>query len=288
MVAAGALAILLGALSVGGSSTCPLPADVAARALTLGVAPGGSERHATIDPEGAGVRIRLTDASGSTVSEHVLPAAPCPDLAQAAAVLLSVWEARLHAAEPPPTAALPPAPEVETTPQPRLRREPMAMEAGIGLTAGVDAIGLTFGAQLMGSLTPSRLGFGADLSLAALGVRDVDVDGITVHYQRFPIGLGLHYRLLGDPVRVDLQARADAALLLVSDETSNPQTYRTVDFGASAGARVEAALGPVWIWFSVCLTAWPGRQTLTVTGFPDSRTLPLWEFLFVEGVAFGS
>jgi hypothetical protein len=292
MAVAGALAILLGALSVEGSSTCPLPADVAARAQALGVSPpAGSERRATLDPEGSGIRIRLTDVNGTTLGEHLLPAAPCADLAQAAAVLLSVWEARLHAAEPPPApapAASPaPAPAVETPPRPRPRREPMAMEAGIGLAAGVDSVGLTFGAQLMGSLTPGRLGFGADVSVAALGVRDVDVDGVTVHYQRYPIGLGLHYRLLGDPVRLDLQARADAAMLVVSDETSNPQTYRSVDFGASAGARAEAALGPLWIWFSVCLTAWPGRQTLSVTGFADTRVLPLVEFLFVEGVAFG-
>jgi hypothetical protein len=291
MLATGALAILLGALPVGGSSTCPSPADVVARAQALGVA--SSEHRASVDPEGAGVRIRLVDASGATLGERVLPAAPCPDLAQAAAVLLSVWEARLRAAEPsamqePAPAATPaPPPAVEAAPPPRPKHQPMAMEAGIGLTAGVDSVGLTFGAQLMGSLTPARLGFGADFSIAALGVRDVDVDGVTVHYQRFPIGLGLHYRLLGDPVRVDLLARADAAMLVVSDETSNPQTYRSVDFGASGGARAEAALGPLWIWFSVCVTAWPGRQTLTVTGFPGGRELPGFEFLFVEGVAFG-
>ncbi|MHB8873726.1 MAG: hypothetical protein ACYC8T_08575 [Myxococcaceae bacterium] len=273
--------LLLSALAVEGGATCPSPAQVAERLRRLLPASADSGGYsARVEQDGAGVRIELLDGSGSPVGARVLEGSPrCEDLASASAVVIASWVAELGAnppaAEEPPK---PPSPAPPTAPEGPGPTFEIAVGA-VGSYSGDFALG----ALVEASLTPAGGVWGAQVTLGALGAHDASLaSNGKATWQRFALGLGAHRRLRPGTWKVDLQAKAVAALLAVSGDEQNQGVARTgFDPGLSLGVRALSFPG---LWVGAFAAGWlrPGA------GQDPPPKLPQFEAFLMAGVAWGS
>jgi hypothetical protein len=288
--------LLLRGITVAGSSACPSTADVTEQLAALGISsPDGASHQATLDTSSDGLEVRLADASGTVLGRRVLAAAAsCAELAQAAAVLIGTWEAQLAAAE----LAAPPVPVLREPPPPRRlkRKRVWASEVAVGVESSYSEAGATFGLRGYWSLTPDDSGLGVDLWLAALGtynvffyqlgVTDPNESQLSFVWQRFPVGVGAHWRLTGKPAVIDAHAEALVAELRVDAPAgfATPLTVWSVDVGASVGLRVAEIVGPALFWFDFSASVWPATKTLSVANAPTAVNLPPFQVLFSLGL----
>ncbi|MGA9524113.1 MAG: hypothetical protein WBV82_21815 [Myxococcaceae bacterium] len=256
------LAALIASIDVTGSTTCPAPAEVAARVDVL--APELASRvggvHATLEPVPDGVRILLRRTDGTHAGARQLTGAGhCGELADAAAVLVLSWARQLDAeagdAQAPPEQSLPAQDLPGETPRareeaPAPRDTSIVVDLAAGLSASLAGGDVAIGGRGFGALTSREHGLGGTLGLAALGVRSSGSGATT--WERFALSAGPHYRFTRGPVRIDLHADLVAGLLsVVDDEKGSGASF---DPGVSGGVRV---LGPAGLWGGVQGTAWP-------------------------------
>jgi hypothetical protein len=289
--------LFLRAIAVEGAGECPSAVDVEQRIQALGVkGPLDAVHRARIEASPEGLTIRLSDSNGALLGEKTLAVtSSCQERAEAAAALIGAWEASLVA--PQPNLGIGTASDAPVSaPPPRALPRPWTFEIGASFNVAADRAGL--GAGFLGflSLTAGSRGPGADLWLGALGARHIPLSDFGINsgddltWQRFPLGLGAHARLFGDPVRVDVHAEALIALLTLSAPASllPRATAYSADAGAGLGARAQMKLGAVLIWLGAAAVVWPGKTTIAIGGAQSTQTLPQFELLIQQGLAFGA
>jgi hypothetical protein len=292
-------------LGVRGNASCPTPAALEGALVGLipsPAAPSAAPDVVEILDHGGAATVRLSSARGEVIGEKRLPdRLSCAERAQAAAVVVAAWEARLRgvAAEvrapmqPPPQAA-PPAPVAVVVARPNDRvvapppaRAPIQVETRAALLASVTSSGVapagTFEVSLGRADSPMALELGA-----------VIVGG---HSLNVAPGRGV-WRRFGGIVELDsvsrwsalaLHLHGGAALTAVTIEgEALPMTSGDTVFdpGVTVGLRLALAvrLAP---WVGATAVSWPRAHRLVVGGTSLTGQLPQFEAWLGAGVTFG-
>ncbi|HVR62327.1 MAG TPA: hypothetical protein VMU50_10535 [Polyangia bacterium] len=251
--------------------------------------------------------VRLRTGAGALVAEKALPLPlTCLERADAAAVIVAAWEARLQSGA---RASLPAPPSAPPEPSPRAvaatgdRGTPAVLVASDASPASaperrIDAGAGVFASFQGGDITPGvsiELELGPRSSAFSLGVGALAIGS---HATALSAGQGAWWRAGGSvdgrwrvPVGVaDLETRLAFVLTRLEVEgRSFPSTGYDIliDPGALAGVRLLQSGARARIWLDVALAYWPRQHVLVVGGTNQETTLPRAEVLLGIGVAFG-
>ncbi len=286
-------------LDLGGDSTCPTPAEVRDRLAQLASATAGysgSDPHrANLSSSDGMVHIELLGSDGRLLAERTLErSGSCADLAEAAAVVISTWEAEFRpnvatSVVLPPASPPPPAnPEVKLVQSPSIR--PLRFDVGIGLLASVTGGEVVPGAMVAASLSPTdrHLGLAAALSASSTHSQSVGSSSGAAHWTRVALTAGPQYRLTRNAMMLDAHAGGALALLRV-EGVGLPSTASdtSVQFGLGAGLRGIRAWNNAAGWIGVDVLAYPGHDHLEIGGLGDSGQLPRVEVQIATGLSLG-
>ena len=282
--------LLPAAMATGGEAVEPDVADLRAE---QGVAQG-----ATI--------VRLRTATGELVAEKALSLPlTCLERADAAAVIIAAWEARLQsgARASLPAPSVPPAPIPRAAPPAIDHATPATLVASTAGPEETSAWRIDAGAGLFASLQGSDIspGIAVELEVAprssslSLGVGALAIGS---HATALSAGRGAWWRAGGVvdgrwrvPIGVaELEPRLAFLLTRLEVEgRSFPSTGYDifVDPGALAGVRLLQAGKRARIWLDLALAYWPRQHVLVVGGTNRETTMPRTEVLLGIGVAFG-
>ena len=289
------------ALDVGGDSTCPSPSAVRERLgeiTDVGAATSQSDRHrANLSSVGGKVHVELLGEDGRLLAERTLEqTGSCSDLSEAAAVVLSTWEAEFnpHIAASvvlPPSAA---SVRAETSPavvaKAHAPEAPLRFDVGLALLGSIAGGEVVPGAKLEGSLFPtsSRLGLGAALSASSTHSQSVDSSPGDVHWMRVALTVGPKYRLGQRATMLDLYAGGAIAVLHVEGfGIPSSAADTSAQLGLGAGLRGLWAWNNAAAWLGVDALAFPGRDSLEIGGVGDVGQLPRLEIQIAFGVSLG-
>jgi hypothetical protein len=264
------------AITVEGNTSCPEPGEVAARLLAVAPASRVPGRAVLIEAEGS-LRVQLVRPNGTVVGERLLDSRyPCPELADAAALVLASWQGELDAA---PVAA--PALEARRPGRPGTGFFP---EIGVGLVAAGPRP-LSAGGSVTVGVSRGRWGLGFRF-IAADFHRQL-IGGGEISWNRSPVALSVRRRFGSDGLVLELDAGVAAAILFSRSQglERNHATW-TTDFGPTAGARLSYDAGsPILPFLGISTAAWVQPRVIQVNS-TDNRTLPQVDSWLVLGLAW--
>lgn len=285
--------LVLASVEVSGSSKCPTAQEVGERLGAL-LAPELQARaeghHAIISREVNTVRIELLDGSGASLATRTLGGtARCSELASAAAVIISAWEAELRYAPAAP-ALVPAAPPIEeprpapapAPPQPLRGEPPVPPEVGVAFTASLSSGGVALGGRVSLAVI-GREGWGGALGLAGFGERSLTEGESTLEWQRYAITLGPIYRVAAAGLRFDFHADVLPGMLEINGQNLVSRRRLIFDPGLSAGVRLLTGLG---LWFGASTAGWIFYRDVVIN--PETAYFfPPVEFLLAVGFTAG-
>jgi hypothetical protein len=308
MIAAALAASLVGAalapgwLEVTGDATCPTPAEVAARLTELpsAAAPrppdAGDARAARVivTRNGPALRLVLLGPNANELAARELPGdGACEDLAAAAAVVVSSWQADLDPdlapsvalpARPPP----PPAPPVVARAAPTPPAPPHLLELGLGLVVSEVDGAFAPGAILEGSLGRGLLGL--DASVLGTTTRTASVAGFpgVASWTRVTLAAGPALQQSQGNVRSNLHLQALLGVLHVRGvNITDPGSDTTAELGVAVGGRLSLVTGTSAAWLGFDVLGWPGEQRLLITNDPSQGRLSRLELVGSLGLSLG-
>jgi hypothetical protein len=204
---------------------CPAASSVEARVReVLGLRAGSPafEERATIDRDGASLRVTLRTHDGRVLGDRRLQAdGSCQDLVGVVAVVLAAWLSDVHpefvgalpAPAPlpaPPSAPAPIAPPGESI---EARRPPRQWVLGAGIGADFSSLAPAPFVALGVGWIPERSGLGAALAATLVGARSEDLSTGSVRHWRWPLELGPVLRVPVGSAALDFGAGAALAWL---------------------------------------------------------------------------
>ncbi len=250
------------ALAVSGSSACPLPSEVAARAQALGVptSPRGvHEPVAAVDITGEGVRLQLTSAEGQVLAERVLaPGSGCDDLAAAAAVIVGTWDAEVRGDNELALRDLAPPPP----PLPVLEPKPIWTLAGAALGASANAR-LGWGGQLEVGRAGADGGAQWTFAIYASSARALSLGSGEAVWQRSGASVGWGWLSQVGRWTGDAQLGLGLSYLRLS---GRELPMNQADTAWDPFAVMQLRAGPRW-------QQWQPFVTAAVMGYPVARSL---------------
>lgn len=283
---------LLATLRVTAEGACPTAAAVEARLQPLlpqlqDVPPA----RAHLEPLDELLRVEVRSEDGALLTVRDLQrAAPCADLAAAAAVVIA--SALLSA---PRTPALPQVSLVPSAPPrarplpPAVRRPPPQLDAGVALTAAAAGAGLAVGGALVVHAAPTGRDWGFRLGLAGTALRREALGAAEgALWTRAQLELGPRYRVRPGRLVIDVHAHAAAALVYVAGQ-GFAADYAGLGWDAGLGAGVRIGLPLRWAmpWLGVAATGYLRPQELRVVGLTESGALPRFDALLALGLSAG-
>ncbi len=282
---------LLATLRVTAEGACPTAAAVEARLQPLlpqlqDVPPA----RAHLEPLDELLRVEVRSEDGALLTVRDLQrAAPCADLAAAAAVVIA--SALLSAPRTPalPQLSLVPSPPPRARPLPPPVRRPLPqLDAGVGLTAAAAGAGLAVGAALVVHAAPSGRAWGFRLGLAGTALRREALGEAGAVWTRAQLELGPRYRVRPGRLIIDVHAHAAAALVYVSGQ-GFAADYASLGWDAGLGAGVRIGLPLRWAmpWLGVSATGYLRPQELQVVGQTESGALPRFDAVLGLGLSAG-
>ena len=266
-------------IQIEGSTDCP--AATAVREALAHRTPTPRAARIQLTSEAGTLRLVLVDQAGRPRAERRLPASgSCAELAEAAALVVTVWDRELDASRMPLPALEPPA---------LVRRAPsrisydvaaralVSWELGAGVAAG-GAVDATVG---------QRAGHWA-LRMGARGLerQTHPVGPGQIEWTRPALSVGARYQLAPAHWRVDVHAEALAALLVVrANGDLNGHEELDFDSGLGGGVRGGYLLGAVEPFVEVGVAGWLRPQSARIAGLQSGYDLPRLELLISAGLA---
>jgi hypothetical protein len=263
-------------LAVEGDTNCPEPSAVAARLQA--VAPSGRMpgRALLSQSEGA-LRVQLVRANGTIVGERLLDARyPCPELAEAAALVLASWQGEFG--------ALPVTTPAVTATAPAARTP--WFELGVGLLAAAPRP-LSAGGSLSVGLNRGAWGLGFQL-MAVDFHREPAEGGAQISWNRSPISLTVRRRFKSSrSVVVSLDAgMAGAALLARSSGFELAHSSLRYDYGPTIGGQVLFDTGgQILPYLGISSAVWLQRRIIQLSD-TRRRVLPQIDAWLVLGLSW--
>jgi hypothetical protein len=287
---------------IAGDCTCPTPAEVRERLVPLADSGAGettdeiAPHRAYLSSTNQSVHVELLAADGNLLAERSLDrTGTCSDVAEAVAVVLATWEAKLNPNLATPVAPLPappaPAPErvVATKAEPAPPR-PMPFDAGLALLASVVGGEAVFGARIEGCLFPSDVSIGlhAALSATSTHTQSIATPASDAQWMRAALSVGPNYRLGQAAPGLDVHASAVLALLHVQG-AALPKTSSdtSLQLGLAAGLRGLWAWNNAAGWVGTDIFVYPGDDRLTIGNYGDVGRLSRLEVQIAVGMALG-
>jgi hypothetical protein len=262
--------------------------------------------------QGASVTVRLSSARGEVIGEKRLPERlSCAARAEAGAVVVAAWEARLRGVaatintpnppggeirsptQPAPLAVPPPAPPAAVArpsaivTSATVPSAPIQVETSAALFASVTASGVApAGAfELMLTRGDSPLGFG--LGAVIVGGHSLGVGTGRGVWRRFGGLLELDSVSRWSALALHLHGGAALSAVVVTGESLPVNESDTVfDPGIVAGLRL-ALVSRLAPWLGATAVSWPRAHALLVGGSPASAQLPQFEAWVGAGLTFG-
>ena len=280
----GLVGLVIGFIELGGATRCPTADEVAARLRDLvpdAAAATAPRERVTLAEQGGALELALHDGSGRTIGRRRLEAAPCADLAQAAAVVIAAWDTDLRAGQA-PTLVLPRPP-----PPPRL-----ALDVAGGFVASFAGAAFAPGGELALTLGPRRGRLAGRILATGTATRDLDVGQAApahVSFTRASLALGPVVRFRPGRFVIDLGGHASAALVyLAGVGFADSASAWDADVGLGGGVRAALRLGRVAPYLGARVEGWLRPLSARVTG-PTGGTvaLPRFEVLLGAGLAVG-
>lgn len=279
---------LLASLRVTAEGACPTAAAVEARLQPLlpqlqDVPPA----RAHLEPLDELLRVEVRSENGALLTVRDLQrAAPCADLAAAAAVVIA--SALLSAPRALPQIALPSAPPPPRPPAPAAPRLRPQVDAGVAVLLAAAGAGVAAGGSLVLHAAPSGRSWGVRLALAGAALRREPLGDAGALWTRAQLEVGPRYRLRPGRALVDVHAHAAAALVYAAGD-GFAVDYKNVgwDAGLGAGVRVGLRLGWALPWIGVAATGYLRPQELVAVGRPDAGALPRFDALISLGLSAG-
>lgn len=283
---------LLATLRVTAEGACPTAAAVQARLQPLlpqlqDVPPA----RAHLEPLDELLRVEVRSEDGALLTVRDLQrAAPCADLAAAAAVVIA--SALLSAPRTPalPQLSLLPSPPPPARPvPPPVRRPPPQLDAGVALTVAAAGAGLAIGGALVVHGAPVGRAWGFRLGLAGAALRREALGEAGAGWTRAQLELGPRYRVRPGRFIIDAHAHAAAALVYVAGQGfAADYTDLGWDAGLGAGVRIGLPLRWAMPWLGVSATGYLRPQQLQVVGQSESGALPRFDAVLALGLSAGT
>jgi hypothetical protein len=297
--------IARGALEIGGSATCPSPAQVEAELERRGGAPTSpisSDQRAELDEEATGdsgqhrLRLRLFDAAGQMLGERTLLADPrCKEMAATVATLLLSFE--LDLGEAPPRDA--PEPVLYAPVPAPVRRMSLAAEVGAGELASLTSDGEdAFSVLALASIAIDRSPFQPELEAEIESARQLRVGGALARWERLWVAPGLQFRFLRRPgIWASAHLDVPVGALIASGSNLAPNRSGAVfDLGVSGGVRLglgsailsRAAPGGSGFvpWAGLWIIGWPLQRELFLSNASNQARPPPFELLLGLGLSW--
>jgi hypothetical protein len=235
-----------------------------------------------LEDDAGALVLRLGDDPTHPLAVRRLEAAPCAELANAAAVVIAAWATELRGAATPRV----------VLPRPRPKRA-LGYEVDAGFLGALAGSSFAAGGQA-GAMLGARGGrvYGR-LTVAGTALRDIDVGAAApAHgsYTRAWLGVGPLVRFRPGRFLLDLDAQLAVALLYVAGiGFADSQSGYDADLALGAGGRAAVRAGPVAPFVGVHVQGWLRPLSVAVTGpAGGSAELPRFEVLFSAGLAFGT
>jgi hypothetical protein len=289
------LFLLLSALRIDGTSSCPAPAELKLRldALSQGEADGLRGYAAWVDSSPTRIHLELRDPTGRVVASRDLETrASCADRLEACTAIVSAWEAALRsAALSAPPRANPARSPLETPDVPiavdasRPERPPWRGDVELGAFAGSSGtVGGFFGLQagLSGAAWGGRLS-------ASFAPAHQDAVGLgVVRWSRQTLGVGPHGVWSFNALSWQPFVEGGLTLLSLRGAGFEENFHATLwEPAVCVGLRVAKSWQAWGAWAEVAATAWPLTETAVIQGPNLQDSLPLAEASVRLGVAAG-
>lgn len=296
------VAVLLfgGDPEIAGDSACPTRMEVAARLAALAapvLAENETMRSQKVQlwSDERRVHVSLLAADGEPLAERTIErSGTCADMAEAVAVVVSTWRAKLDPNVETPIVSGP-APQ---TPEPGIAREVLArprqasalFDLGVGVLGALAAGDAAVGGSLVGCWRPSANLPGLELMLSGTSYRTQSVAAVeaSADWLRFALSGGPDYRLGRGPAVLDVHLGAVLAVL----HTRGADLWRTatdtsVQLGVRGGIRGLWVWNNAAAWIGLDVFSYPGQDRLTVQGYGEVGQMPHWETQIALGMSLG-
>jgi hypothetical protein len=233
--------------------------------------------RALLSQAGGALRVQLVRANGTIVGERLLDARyPCPDLAEAAALVLASWQGEFG--------ALPVSTPTLAAGRIRARDVPW-FEVGIGLLAAAPRP-LSAGGSLSVGLNSGHWGVGFQLMAVDFHREPIGM-AQQISWNRSPLALTARRRFepsTGLVMAVDAGV-AGAALLTRSRGFGMNQATLDIDFGPTIGAQVQFDAGSQILPFlGVSSAIWLQRRLIDLQ--TERRIMPRVDTWMVLGLSW--
>jgi hypothetical protein len=285
---------------------CPSPLQVTQHLAGLIDASDtdGQASHVDLSTREGFVSVRLLGPEGGLLAERRLEqGAPCDELAEAVAVIVASWQAKLSPtlAAPvfevttPRPPAVPPSPEVVAEPSANgASKRSLGFDVGLGILTSIVGGDATVGAKLEATLFPAAIPLGLHVAVAATTnhAQSTTVPGIEARWMRPTLSLGPDLRVRGRILMLDIHANAVFALLHVQGSgLAHASSETGLQFGLAGGLRGLWAWNHGVLWLGVDLLEFPGEDRLSLgnQGGPAVQVgqLPHLELQVAAGISLG-
>jgi len=287
-------------MELSGETECPSRDDVARELARLAPvdAPAPARVAAEIQRGPGGLSITLRGPDGDLLARRTVAASgSCAELATAAAVVITAWQADLRPDLGPglpevPVAPPPPGPATAV----RVAAAPAAPQAARPFEIGAAFLGSAVGTDLApGVQIDGQVGrAGSDLALriaaSAVGAHAMAL-GMPAgqsQWSRAGLGLAVRYRFWVDVLAIDAHLGAAASVVRV-EGAGFDRNYTTSGFdpGLNAGIRVGAGNGRLAPFLEIGAAVWSGKSAVVIAGTTTERAIPRLELGAAAGVRFG-
>ena len=290
-------------MEVMGDSTCPTPDEIRDQLAALAPAPYGEAaakpalHRVNISGAGPSVQVELLDLDGRLVADRTLErTGSCSDVAEAVAVILAAWEAKLNPDVATPVVRAPVAQPYEPVSSPVVEASksqpsrPAVFDAGLAVLVSSAGGEAAWGGRLEGCLFPASRSLGLDVALSATAThtQSIATPASAAQWTRAALSAGPTYRLRRDPLMLDLHAGPVLALLHVQGAGLSPAASDTsAQLGVQAGFRALWARNKAAGWLGGDFTIYPGQDRLTIGNYGEVGQLPHVEVQIAFGISLG-
>lgn len=280
MASVGLLGLVVALVELQGAPTCPTAEQIAAHLKDLlpEATSAPPRERVTLATDHGALVLELHD-DNRRLAQRRLEAAPCEDLAQAAAVVIAAWATELRPSG---------TPEV-LLPAPRPRR--VGFEIAGGFVASLAGSSFAPGGELAVALGRPRGRVLGRVLLTGEDTRDLQIGTATTAHASFTrasLALGPLLRFRPSRFLLDLDAELSVAMVYLAGVGFADSAHSfDADVGLGGGGRAAVRLGPVAVYLGARLVGWLRPIEATSIG-PAGGTsaLPRLEVLLSAGLSF--